>query len=84
MPLLTDSWFGAGAQGPAGVTIGHDLPCEHSSGKTPYGSGRWLLHVVHVVCEATPEAPPLTFWCGDQWFDSADAGGVVRSYNRTW
>ena len=69
--------------GPVRVAVGHDLPCEHSSGRTPYGSGRWLLHVVHVVCEATPDDPPLMFWCGDQWFDSADAGGVVRSYTRT-
>ena len=69
--------------GPVRVTIGHDLPCEHSRGQTPFGSGRWLLHVVHVVCEAEPDHMPLAFWCGDEWFDSGDAGGVVRTFART-
>lgn len=69
--------------GPVRIAIGHDLQCEHSHGKTPYGTGKWLLHVVHVVCEAEPDKPPLTFWCGNEWFDSGDAGGVVRSFTRT-
>eukprot|EP01047_Picozoa_sp_COSAG01_P029842 COSAG01_NODE_2061_length_8482_cov_6.301925_7_plen_186_part_00 len=52
---------------------------------------RRLLQAVYVRClglvgEAPlptldrPGAAVAAFWCGDEWFDSTDAGGVIRTY----
>jgi hypothetical protein len=51
---------------------------------------RRLLQAVYVRCLGLVGEPPLpldrpgaavaAFWCGDDWFDSTDAGGVIRTY----